>query len=566
MTKKRNTSEFIAQARQVHGARYDYSEADYRGSKVKLTITCPEHGPFHQTPNVHLTGHGCPHCAITKSTGGRKLDPAHVLERLRGTLLGSQYTYPRFNEEYRRTTDKITAVCSDHGPFLVSPDKIFKGRGCPACGRERTRQAREVSEREFLDRAKDVHGHKYDYSGLNWRGYAHPVTIRCPIHGAFEQRPQSHILQRSGCPECSRINKPQHQPVPFDVFVSRARRVHGGRYQYQREGYASVNGVVQIVCDRHGPFDQRGSDHLEGVNCPACATGGPSRPQIALAQFLEDLGEKVEIDYRYGVGKKEIDVFLPEHRLGVEFNGLYFHSSIFRPRGYHLTKMREAAEVGIDLIQVFEDEWAMRDLQVRMLLINRIGKHLDRVYARQTNVINLSHSEANEFYDIYHIQGGGVLGIHLGLRDRTGEVCAVMTLSRRMSRRQRGGGGEVELSRFATCKKVIGGGSKLFSALLEETGAQQVISYSDNRLFNGRLYEHLGFTKAKVLPPDYCYVGPGFKERLRKQRFQHKHLPKLLGDAYDPNKSERENCEAAGYYRIYDCGLTKWVWTRTCQG
>jgi len=117
-----------------------------------------------------------------------------------------------------------------------------------------------------------------------------------------------------------------------------------------------------------------------------------------------------------------------------------------------------------------------------------------------------------------------------------------------------------ELTRFASCLSVVGGASRLFSALVKVTGAKSVTSYSDNRLFLGGTYKILGFSRSSVTPPSYDYIDKTGHSRLRKSNFQRKHLEKLLGSAFDPAKSERENAELAGYYQIHNCGLTRWDW------
>ena len=120
--------------------------------------------------------------------------------------------------------------------------------------------------------------------------------------------------------------------------------------------------------------------------------------------------------------------------------------------------------------------------------------------------------------------------------------------------------GYFELARYSTAARVVGGASKLFKHATISLQATKVISYSDNRLFSGGMYEKLKFAKVHVTPPSYSYCAPNQTERLHKSHFRHSKLAAKLGNSYNPELTEKANCEAAGYYQVYDCGLTKWVW------
>ena len=183
--------------------------------------------------------------------------------------------------------------------------------------------------------------------------------------------------------------------------------------------------------------------------------------------------------------------------------------------------------------------------------------------ARKSIVTDIPHHAAREFYQQYHIQGfsSAARQVHYGLIYQ-GETVAVMSFSQHSSGRQNLKESNWELVRFASKYRVQGGASKLFTAFLRDQQPESVLSFSWNHLFTGQMYGKLGFSLDKELPPDYSYIDPHRVKRLHKSGFQHSKLKIRFGDTYDPERTEQENCAAHHFYRIYDCGKKRWLWTR----
>ena len=126
---------------------------------------------------------------------------------------------------------------------------------------------KRLTTEEFLRRARAMHGDKYDYSQVEYRGRSRKVSIGCPVHGWFRQKPAIHYLH--GCPECGRYN---FQRLTTEEFIRRARALHGDRYDYGRVHYVNLKKEVEIVCPRHGPFWISPNSHLRNRRgCPMCA-------------------------------------------------------------------------------------------------------------------------------------------------------------------------------------------------------------------------------------------------------------------------------------------------------
>ena len=174
---------------------------------------------------------------------------------------------------------------------------------------------------------------------------------------------------------------------------------------------------------------------------------------------------------------KELDIVVPEKRIAIEFNGLYWHSDRTKDRSYHLNKTKQAEAAGYRLIHIFEDEWYERKDQVKAKLKAILGVD-DRlkVFARKTDLKIPSKSQCKEFFDSNHIQGSTSYSIAFGLMYGD-DFVAMMTFVKRSD-------GEYELNRYATSHKVPGGFSKLLKFAKRELldiGVRKIVSFADRR-------------------------------------------------------------------------------------
>ena len=192
--RKYTTEEFIELAKKKHGDRYDYSKVDYKGNTVEVCIICPEHGEFWQKPSSHLEGCDCPKCA-----GVHRYSTEEYID-LANKKHNGKYSYEK--TVYARSHDKVIVTCPKHGDFLINASAHLYGSGCTLCRNERNGEVKRLSGDEFIDRARKVHGDKYDYSKVEYRAMYKNVCIICPEHGEFWMRPQVHLLGY-GCKSCS---------------------------------------------------------------------------------------------------------------------------------------------------------------------------------------------------------------------------------------------------------------------------------------------------------------------------------------------------------------------------
>ena len=198
--KKLTTEEFIEKARQIHGWKYTYSKVDYENSKTNVCIICPEHGEFLQKPREHLNGCGCPKCGGTK-----KLTTDEFIQKGKD-IHEDKYDYLKVN--YIDAHKKVCIIChrkdkygNEHGEFWQRPNEHLNGCGCPKCGHDKTNIKQTFTTDDFVQKAREVHRDKYDYSKVNYVNSQTKVCIICPKHGEFWQIPNQHLKGR-GCLRC----------------------------------------------------------------------------------------------------------------------------------------------------------------------------------------------------------------------------------------------------------------------------------------------------------------------------------------------------------------------------
>jgi hypothetical protein len=192
------------------------------------------------------------------------------------------------------------------------------------------------------------------------------------------------------------------------------------------------------------------------------------------------------------------------------------------------------------------------------MILNKIGKTNNRIFARKCDIREVVDNKiVREFLTKNHIQGfiGSKYKIGLFFKE---ELVSLMTFGNlRKSLGQKSKDGSYELLRF--CNKlntsVVGGSSKLFKYFLNNYPSKEIISYSDLSRSNGDMYLKLGFKLSHTSRPNYYYVVNG----IRKHRFNYR-KDRLIKDGFDPNKTEIQIMSEQGYYKIFDCGMQKWIW------
>lgn len=296
------TKTFIDKAIKKHGDKYDYSNVNYINIETKIKIICSEHGEFEQTPHQHLKGRGCHYCGGTK-----KLTTDKFIE-LSEKIHGDKYDY--LLVDYKTTHEKIKIVCPIHGEFEQTPAMHLFGQGCSECV-----GLKKLTTDKFIQKAKNIHGDKYDYSLVDYKNNKTKIKIICPEHGIFEQAPNSHYS--NGCSKCSFKYKPSTEEI-----IKKLSHLHKNIYDYSLVEYKNAHTKIKIICKKHGVFEQATNHHLRGAGCPNCKI---SKGELKIKDWLDN--DRIEyIQQQKFIDCKDksplpFDFYLPEYNICIEYDG-----------------------------------------------------------------------------------------------------------------------------------------------------------------------------------------------------------------------------------------------------
>lgn len=499
-------------------------------------------------------------------------------------------THPHLLEEWNHPSIDPTTIkagsgfrvrwkCSRnpaHEPWVTAiSERAQRGTGCPKCA-----WAPEVGETDLAT----THPHLLE----EWAdetvsadevtaGSGAIVQWRCRV----DQRhvwPAS-VAKRaagSGCPACrGRLSIPgvndlatTHPELAAEWNdAERAPSSVTSRSIYRATWKCSKNPKHTWTC----LVQQRAVD---GTGCPDCwRLTFTSKAENDIVSIVKSLCPDVTIvrnDRSLGGG--ELDIHVPERQLAIEFNGIYWHTEdAGRDREYHRDKTLAARAAGLQLVHVWEDEWAVhRDVVVRGIAhrlnaTDRLGAPgvlldpdpatWERLNARSLTVAAVGATDAATFLDANHVQGGVRATHHLALLDEAHAVRAVLSV-------MRGKSGQWSIERFATRGVVRGGFTRLLVAAerritSDGSTVKSWATFADEGMSIAGLYANNGFVLDGTLPPDYRYVVAG--QRVHKFNYRLKRFAADPSLDFVEGATERELAEMNGLARIWDCGKTRWV-------
>lgn len=324
-------------------------------------------------------------------------------------------------------------------------------------------------------------------------------------------------------------------------------------------------GIHNLRCDNGLGHTYETNSHLyharKGFNNKQCTICFPvnstsSFKEEELFYFIKSVydGDIIR-SYKDGI---EIDIYLPELKIGFEFNGLYWHSELFKDKNYHKDKTNYFSKKGIRVIHIWEDDWNNRKEILKSQIKNWIGKSDRKIWARNCQIKEIKLvDEYRVFLNENHIQEYTSSTIKIGLYYNN-ELISLMTFDK-FEGRKKMKQSEWNLSRF--CNKintsVVGGASKLLNYFIENWSPSRLISFSDNSWSNGDLYNKLGFNLISKSYPNYSYIID--RKRSNKQKWKKSNLIKM---GFPKELSESKIMEDNfGSYKIFDCGQTKFELT-----
>ena len=242
----------------------------------------------------------------------KKIKLSEMIERSK-KIHGEKYDYSLCDKDGMYKKNKI--ICKKCGNVfdMTFAAHINQKQGCKFC----THRSYSYSTDEFIRKAIQVHGDKYDYSKVNYINNRTKVCIICQEHGEFWQSPYKHLLGQ-GCPKCNKTNK-----LTSEEFIRKAKEIHGSEYDYSNVKYLNTDKKVCIICPEHGEFWQTPHSHLYGQGCPKCNCE-KNLNEIKLFNFLsKELKCEVISQYKEKwLEGQTIDIFIPDYNVGIEYQGI----------------------------------------------------------------------------------------------------------------------------------------------------------------------------------------------------------------------------------------------------
>ena len=234
---------------------------------------------------------------------------------------GDKYNYTKSN--YIKNYEKVCIICPEHGEFWQRPNDHLSGNGCPTCWRERRGKHKKISLETFLNKAKEIHGNKYNYSKVAFNSVMDKVCIICPEHGEFWQTPKVHLRSIDGCPKCTNEKNGVIKRLTLNKFIKKARAIHGNKYDYSNVTYFNTDSKVCIICPEHGEFWQCPHNHIGSKQgCPYC-TNSHLENEISLVLKSNNIIFKREMGFEWLKYKKKLwlDFYLPDYNIAIECQG-----------------------------------------------------------------------------------------------------------------------------------------------------------------------------------------------------------------------------------------------------
>lgn len=558
-------TEFKRRVSLVHGNKFKVLKFNH--TKTSCTIYCNTHEikfePFAEhVMHISSKNGSCPECSKEKfkNTKNKNFLKKHL------SLIDKKFSGKlKFIGPYISSKDYALYKCSKHGEIRMLPEHVeYNKHPCPKCAIENADRSK-LSHNEYVKRIDKK------YNGIirvlgKYSTYKIEIKHECTKHGFFYKTPERMLFSAFGCIKCADEFKQTGagQRKTHKQLLRELKQVHGKYYPIPLETYINATTKIKWQCRYKHKWITIPDSVLAGHGCPICNKHKPTSTQEnELYKWVKRYFKDAIQSERSILGGKEIDIYIPSKKIGIEYNGLYWHSDLHKPNNFHYKKFKTCQDNGVKLIHIYEDDWCLNNKVVKKTLKHIFGITEKRLYARSLKLKKTTNIQlVKDFYNRTHMQGNPNRGVSYALFDDK-ELVACMTFSNVQSVRGKTNKNAFELIRFATKYSIVGGASKLFSRFIKDNPKlESIISYSDNDLFDGSLYMILGFDLVDETRYDYKVVLPNTLKRLHKSNVRLIRLQKLLGDKFNPNESEKQNCIRNNILRIFDSGKKKWIYNK----
>jgi len=548
-------------------------------TNTKIVVKCPnKHEYVTSITKIKSLGHDykkCPHCKKKEKYKSLGI-PFSVIDDYakKNNLIISPV-----KDFYNRWEDTITFTCK-HDSYTFEVKSLFYWEEntrmekftCPQC--EKKSLGIIISNDEFLNSLKS--NLQSDSSPLLLPKYDYSILTDA-LRYKIENQSKWNLVHFANtkekckyqCTECGNIKETN----PFNIFTGGGfgcqKCNHNKTLEKRRNRIFDIckDNEIQVTskndndytfkCNKCGnSFDKTCiiSDYKNySISCPECYKNNKRKAQKEVEVFVNNLGFSTICEYK-DIGC-EVDIFVPDKKVAIEYCGLVWHSTKYRKdTKCHKKKLDLCNKNGIRLITMYEDEWRNKRNICESRIKSILGVIKNRIFARKCEVVVIDNKEALRFCDENHIQGRGQAHISIGMKHND-KLISVMTFSK-PSISKSGKEYDWEINRFCSLvdMSVIGGANRMLSLFRKDHSNCVVVTFCDMRWGNGGVYENMGFTEEKQTLPGYYYFGKLTKyKRLHRFSFTKRKLLSILGIESSP-LTEEEISDSLGLYRIYDCG------------
>jgi hypothetical protein len=468
----------------------------------------------------------------------------------------AQRGYKLISQEYKNAHEKLQIECPEHGVFEMK-FYCFKNskQNCPNCSHRSFRYTIEEVQKIIKNKGLKLLSKEYLKN-------TQKLQIECPEHGVFERTLDSLKQSKQGCLKCSILNRSNKRKNNYQI-IKKNIEDKGFVLITKENDYKNNKTKLQIECSQHGIFKMRYNDFQQGCKCPICATKISKSHEEIIYYIQQNYKNEIIVNDRSVLEGKEIDIYLPKAKLGIEFDGLYWHSEKLKPKAKeeNKKKIQSVQQKNINILMIYEDEW--KDLKkqelIKSMIRHRLGIYNKKFRASKLQIRKLDkNNQFKDFFESYHLDGhvnaSFAYGLFLG-----NELISCMSFRKSFTDKC------WEIARFATNYNylVYGNASKIIKQFKQDVG-EKLITYSNNRLSHGNVYKKLGFKEiTKTTDPSYYYTD--FKTRLWRFKCKRINDPLILSK-YPTEKDQAEggvfSQKYLGHnkplYKIYDYGHRKW--------
>ena len=334
----------------------------------------------------------------------------------------------------------------------------------------------------------------------------------------------------------SELLLPKLHAIQLSKFIEHAKTIY--EVKSVKEGYLEVKHKCGYEFNLKF-FNHRG--------CPGCK--GCSKPESELFRYIQSLDEYAIRNDRKILGGAELDIVCNNQNVAFEMNGVYWHHEN-TDKIPLLEKTKRAAKEGFQLIHIWDYEWYDKGDIIKALIRSKLGKNRKKINARSCTIKVIDLKTSQDFLNTFHLQGSCRSSKKLGMFYQN-ELVGVATFGKPRYEEFDG----LELIRLCWLPdvQVRGGVSKFMSTVNES-----VLTYADARFSNANGYIAAGFKYVKQTNPGYSWFKSSIGVISRHQTTK-KNLPNLLGDNFDPSKTENENMKNNKFLKLVDCGHHKLV-------